>query len=243
MRDITLIFAHYNNPIMANIQMGYYSSLPQDVRDKLHVILVDDCSEHPPIVPSNLGFAYSEYKILKHRRWDWLICRNLGQKEATTEWRLMTDIDHIVSEDALRYMQSQPLDPRKAYWLERKTLNSATDFTQLTEYKQHRDSWLMTGEAFDFVGRYWEDFSGAYGSSGHFTERVKRKMGEPITLPVHLWRVGRETVPDASTPKEIDGKPTRKTPDDRAAMITVRRKLANSGKPPMYLSLPWERVR
>lgn len=243
MRDITLIFPVWNNPIMANIQMGYYSSLPAEVRAHLHVILVDDCSERPPIVPAGLNFDYREYRVLKHRRWDWLICRNLGMAEAETEWRIMTDIDHIVPEETLRYVMEQPLDAHRPYWFTRKTLTSPTDFTALVDYKSHHDSWMMTGEAFEKVGGYDERYSGNYGSSGEFTNRVRATLGKPVELPVPLWRVGRETVPDASTPKEIDGVPTRKQPKDRAGMIEARRRIMKEGGPPRRLTLPWERVR
>lgn len=243
MRDITLVYAFWNNPLQANIAMDYYNGLPPDIRAHLHVILTDDCSERRPIVPANLGFDYREYRVLKHRRWDWLIARNLGMAEAQTEWRLMTDIDHIVPEDSLRYIMNDELDPKRAYHLSRMTLESATDFTKVVPYKKHSDSWLMTGEAFERVGGYDERYSGLYGSSGEFTWRVEQKLGKALQLHVPLWRVGRETVADASTPKEIDGVPTRKTPKDRAGMIEARRRVAKEGGPPRRLTLPWERVR
>lgn len=242
MRDITLIFAYWNNATMANIQADYYSALPADIRSHLHVILVDDCSESRPIVPV-VNFDYREYRVLQHRRWDWLVCRNLGHHEATTEWRIMTDIDHIVPEQTLRYVMNEELDPEKAYHFSRMTLESPTDFTKLVPYKRHGDSWMMTGAAFDKVGGYDERFSGLYGSSGEFTGRVTSRLGTPLQLHVPLWRVGRETVPDASTPKEIDGKPTRKTPHDRAGMIQARRRILKEGGAPKRLTLPWERVR
>lgn len=243
MRDLTLIFSYWNNPVMTNIQMDYYGALPADIRSHLRVILVDDCSDARPIVPANLPFDYREYRILQHRRWDWLICRNLGQAEASTEWRIMTDIDHIVPEETLRYVMNEELDAKRAYHFSRMTLTSPTDFTQVVPYKKHSDSWLMTGAAFEKVGGYEERYAGCYGSSGEFTGRVEAKLGKAVQLHVPLWRVGRETVPDASTPKEIDGVLTRKQPKDRAGMIEARRRVMKEGGPPKRLTLPWERVR
>ncbi len=243
MREITLITAYWNNREMANIQAAHYAAMPKDIRKHFHWILVDDCSDVRPAVPDKLNFLYSEYRVLKHRRWDWLICRNLGHHVAQTEWRIMTDIDHLVPEETLRYVMTEGLDARRAYHFTRKTLWNVHDYSSATDYKKHSDSWMMTGDAFDYVGRYFENFSGLYGSSGEFTGRTEAKLGKAVQLPVPLWRVGRETVADASTPKEIDGVPTRKQPKDKAGMIEARRKLLNSKEPPMYLSLPWERVR
>lgn len=243
MRDITIIFPFWNNTSMATIQMGYYSALPADIRSHLHIILVDDCSVQRPDVPADLPFDYREYRILKHRRWDWLICRNLGQAEAQTEWRIMTDIDHIVPEETLRYVMNEALDVQRAHRFSRMTLTSPTDFTQVTPYKLHPDSWMMTKDAFEKVGGYDERYAGNYGSSGEFTGRVEAKLGKAVQLHVPLWRVGRETVPDASTPKEIDGVLTRKQPRDRAGMIEARRRVTKEGGPPRRLTLPWERVR
>lgn len=243
MRDITLVFAAWNNPSMCRIQTDYYAKLPEDVRAHLHVIITDDCSDLRPDVAAELPYDYREYRVLKHRRWDWLICRNLGMKEAVTEWRIMTDIDHIVPEETLRYVMTQPLDVRRAYRFSRKTLWDVNDYSSATDYKAHSDSWMMTGEAFDYVGGLDERYSGNYGSSGEFTGRTESKLGKAIQLPVPLWRVGRETVPDASTPKEIDGVPTRKQPKDRAGMIEARRRVMKEGGPPQRLTLPWERIR
>lgn len=243
MRDITLITAYWNNQQMANIQAAHYAAMPADIRQHFHWILVDDCSDVRPTVPEKLPFLYSEYRVLKHRRWDWLICRNLGMHAANTEWRIMTDIDHLVPEETLRYVMTERLDARRAYRFTRKTLWDVNNYDSATDYKAHGDSWMMTGDAFDYVGGYDERYAGYYGSSGEFTGRTEAKLGKAIQLPVPLWRVGRETVADASTPKEIDGVPTRKQPKDKAGMIEARRRVMKEGGPPQRLTLPWERVR
>lgn len=238
---VTIVQAYWNNAGMASYQAKYMDGLPRDIKGNLSWILVDDCSDIPPNVPE-LSFSYRQYRIKEHRRWDWLICRNLGMAESVTEWVIMTDIDHIVPEETLRDVINRPLDVNKAYRFERVTLQSKDDIKDVTPYKPHNDTWMMTREAFNRVGRYYENFSGYYGSSGEFTARVEKTLGKPERLPGVLIRVPREVIPDASTPRELKGEPTRKTPKDRAGMIEARRRVAR-GEPIKYLSLPWERVR
>ena len=72
--------------------------------------------------------------------------------EATTEWALMTDIDHLLPEETLRSLLTRDLDPREVYRLAR------VDAPDLTPYKIHPNTWLMTRAMYDSIGGYDERF-------------------------------------------------------------------------------------
>jgi hypothetical protein len=173
---------------------------PEELRARLHVIIVDDCSPRWPALPhvvqpmEQLGLAsFRLYRTKVDVRWNWLFCRNLGVSEATTDWVFMTDIDHVMPGKTLARLLDATLDSRKAYRMSR------VDAPDLTPYKPHPNTWLMTRMLFDRIGGYDERFSGFYGTDGEFRRRVQDTSDEIVILPQVMVRYPREVVADAST--------------------------------------------
>lgn len=237
MRDLTLIMPFYKNGRMLQTQYDHLRSFPDDLKAHLRLIIVDDCSPKPAVRPDPpLGFGFAMYRILEDVRWNWIAARNLAVERANTRWVLMTDIDHMLPPETARRVICGKLNRRKAYRFSR------VDAPDLTPYKLHPNTWLMTRKLFDQVGGYDERFSGFYGSDGEFRDRVIRTAGDPVLLPEVMVRVPREVVHDASVPQTIGGKPTRKTPADREGMRAARARIAEEGGAPHRLTFPWERV-
>lgn len=235
-RPITLIFPYYRNPRMLKIQLDELSRLPDDVRGALHLIVVDDGSPEFDLreyVWPEDGFglaSFQVFRIMVDVRWNWIAARNLAASKATTEWLLMTDIDHLVPEATLRRIQEGPLEYRNVYRFSR------VDAPDMTLYKPHPNSWLLTKKRFDRIGGYDERFSGYYGTDGEFRDRVAKEAKEVIILEEHLVRVPREVVPDASTTTY-----QRKQPEDRDGVQRVRKLIAKDPTP-LRGSFPWIQV-
>jgi hypothetical protein len=234
-RELTLINPYYLNPGMLQRQYAHLASLPDDLKARLRYIVVDDGSPYDPAVrpssPLGLG-GFALYRIGVDVRWNWIACRNLAVAQAKTSWVLMTDIDHMVPEATLRRVLDGKLHPARAYRFAR------VDAPDLTPYKPHPNSWLMTRDAFDRMGGYDERFSGFYGSDGEFRDRLKKTLGEPVLLEEHpLIRVPREVVADASTTTY-----GRKEEQDRDGIQAARKRIAREGGAPLRGSFPWARV-
>lgn len=244
MRPLTLIMPYYENPGMLREQLRHLTSMSEDVRAALHLIVVDDGSQYHPArlvcersVGGYLGSA-SLYRIKVDVRWNWIACRNLAMHKAQTEWRLMTDIDHLVPEATLRDVMTSELNVKRAYKFRRQDLVYLDTFTTKPSPKPHPNTWLMTGDVFDRVGGYDERFSGCYGSDGEFRDRVQavtRQKPVPV-FGSPVVRVPRELVPDASTTAY-----TRKDPAlDRGRVKLIRARRGAAA--PLRLTFPWERV-
>lgn len=234
MREITLINPYYLNPGMLQRQYAHLAALPEDLRRRLRYIVVDDGSPHDAATPpaADLGIGgFALYRIDVDVRWNWLACRNLAAAKANTAWLLMTDIDHMLPEVTARRILDGDLDETRVYRFSR------VDDPDMTPYKPHPNSWLMTGRTFERVGGYDERFSGFYGSDAEFRDRVTRRTGEAILLPQPLVRVPREVTPDASTTTY-----GRKEEQDRAGIAAARARIRAEGGPPLRLSFPWSRV-
>lgn len=241
-RPWTLVLPYYENPTMLAKQLDWMEKWPDHLRREVTVIVVDDGSPTRPALPvvrdwaagrELLPFKVRLYRIGVDVRWNWIACRNLAMAEADTEWRLMTDIDHLVpAETGEMICTGKHLKARRIYRFSR------VDYPEGTPYKPHPNSWLMTGAMFDKVGGYDERFSGYYGTDGMFRDRCAAAAERVDMLPQVLIRVPREAVPDASTTTY-----GRKEKQDHDGVKRIRAEIAQSGKlTPLRGSFPWERL-
>lgn len=251
MTPITLILPYYNNPGMLAVHVSAWRGYAPDLKTALHVIVVDDCSapnKAARAVIEDTGIASLRlYRTAVDVRWNWLFCRNLGAREATTDWLLLTDVDHVMPAATLRRLTAGGLDDGKVYRFSRMTVEAAGGEAPpvLTPYKPHADSFFMTKALYWRLGGYDERFSGFYGSSSDIRHRMTA-MGISIDLlPEALLRYPRETIADASMPKTIDGLPTRKTRQDEEGLSRVRaqiKAMPPGAWKPRTISFPYERL-
>lgn len=203
-RDLTFICAFYLNQGMLLEQQKVWSSYAKDLQRRFHVIVTDDGSPHHPartvFAPAGIA-SQTLFRTGVDVRWNWLFCRNLGVAKATTDWVLLTDIDHVLPERTLRTVLEADLDPEKVYRFSRVDAHGPFPWPQgsLTPYKPHPNTWMMTRAMFDRIGGYDERFSGYYGSDSEFRERVQTSARSVVMLPDPLVRYPREIIPDAST--------------------------------------------
>lgn len=213
---ITFVYAYYENPGMFEIQQATWASYPEKIRERLEVIVTDDCSFQSPAknyLSRTNGVNISLYEIIEKVRWNWLECRNIGAHYAKGGWILLTDMDHVVPVEVISKLMKgiNGLNPQTVYQFGR------VKAPDLTPYKFHNDSFFLTRELFWLSGGYDEDFSGLYGTSGMFRNRLLKVADRNKKLEtLHLVLYGREVQPDASTV----GFP-RKEGRDPAAILRV----------------------
>lgn len=245
MRDLTLVMAYYENAGMLKEHQRIWRHYPEEWRRHLHVIVVDDCSPLSPAIDAvesdDIGLgSFRLYRIDEKRKWNWLACRNLGMAECQTDWALMTDIDHGLPGETLHAILTMELNETHAHRFGRVSM------PDLLPYKSHPDSYLLTVKLFDQVGGYDERFSGNYGSSGEFRDRLTIGDGpyqrhadalEELNWLV-LVRYPREVIPDASTTQF-----QRKRQDEGKAIGRIRKE---RNALPIWetkrLTFPWTRL-
>jgi len=94
---LSIIIAIYNSHEAVRRQVLWFTSM--DLPDDIEIIFVDDGS-NPPLGPYNL----KNLRIIQtndKRPWTQGLARNRGIKEARGEYLLLTDIDHILSKEAI----------------------------------------------------------------------------------------------------------------------------------------------
>jgi hypothetical protein len=251
MRDLTLVLPHFCNLGMLSEQEKIWAAYPSDLRSRLHVVVVDDRSPKGfrptpkmPITVDGLA-SFRIYRLIEKKRWNWLACRNLGAKLATTDWILLTDIDHALPVETLRRLLDGDLNPKSAYRFSRVDAPRPWPYglSECSAYKPHNDTWLMTKSLFfsDGVFGYDERLSGCYGTSGEFKDRVYATADSVVRLPEVVIRYPREIIPDASTHPSVY---TRKGDpgNDRELENRKRKRAQIRDWKPLHGLTPYEEV-
>lgn len=239
-RAFTLVVPYYDNPGMLREQQRIWRDLPADIREALHVVVVDDGSPRHPAAPAvnpDTHKALASFRLFRTKvdvRWNWIFCRNLGVEKAKTEWVLMTDIDHVIPAETWRRLMRGKLDPLRAYRLSRVAKQD------MAERNPHPNTWAMTRHMFiNRIGGYDERFSGVYGSDGQFHTRVEMWARDIHLLSEHAVLYDESVIPDACTTTY-----ERKTPEDRERRTVIKAAIHSMGTTyqPKRLTFPWEQV-
>lgn len=222
---VTLIVPFYMNAEFFARQAAGWSEYPEDLRANLSVIVVDDGSPVPAVMPSNVPFSLRLFRIREDRRWNWLAARNIGAHEAADGWLMLTDMDHVVTAETLRAVVYGERCSDVIYGFSRKEHTGEPLIA-------HPNSWLMTRAMFWKVGGYDEALSGCYGSDGDWRRRCA------AVAPIHILTdslVRYEYQADSSTTHYL-----RKQPEDAA----VKKIVAARGKgwKPKALTFPYDEV-
>lgn len=245
-RAFSLVMAYYDNPGMLEEHARQWARLPKRVLDLLHVRIIDDGSPRWPakdiaktIRAGNHGHAegpasFELYRMKTDVAWNQDACRNIGVKHASssTEWVLLTDMDHVVPRETWERLMFCELDPSVVYRFARVT---APD---MTPYKYHPNTWAMRARTFWKCGGYDERLAGNYGTDGDFLVRIRSRGTRIVDLAEHVVRYPRELVPDASTTTLERKRPEEK--DNIRRLVAARQKDPNWR--PLHFSFAYERV-
>jgi hypothetical protein len=232
-RPITLGLAYYENRGMLAVQVAAIAKLPQELRERITVIVVDDGSPTAPAaLPAERPCDMRLYRMREDIPWNQDACRNLAVAEAPTDWVLLTDMDHVPTGKLWRRAIEGLLDPKVVYTFARV---SAPD---MAPYKPHPNSWLLTRAMYDRVGGYDERYRGVYGTDGIFAKQLRQNARKIAPLKEVLIRYPREVVPDASTTTLA-----RKSVENELRRAAVKAQIKGSGqREPIRGLTAWDRV-
>ena len=198
---LSIVSPYYNQPQMLAVQGHEVAKHPQGVE----FVLVDDGSrEHPaPIMP-----GMRQFRVLKDVPWNQDAARNIGADEASGDWLLLTDLDHVFAATAVRDILALiPTLARRAYRFRRALASTGKALWPAPNV------WLMPRDLFWRIGGYDERHAGTYGTDREFSARVAAVCAIGI-LPVSATVYTSADVPDASSalprdPQRVETLPGR----------------------------------
>lgn len=231
MKKITAIYPYYENPLFFAYQLNVWAQYKANVGDHVSFIVVDDGSKITKAsemlrVASLRPRDIRLYEIEVDVRWNWLAARNIGAHHADDQWVLLTDMDHVITEEVLYELIRGDHDPFKIYRFSRREHHGK-------QIHPHPNSWFMTKRMFWRVGGYDEALSGHYGTDGEYRRRCAATAKINI-LTDELVR--HEYIDDSSTTHYL-----RKQPEDAAVKRMIRARPSNWK--PKTLSFPYHEVK
>lgn len=233
---ITLIHPYYENPEMFKKQQIMWSEMPEDLLEKTHFIVVDDCSKDEPIekhILKDLNINLSCYRVKVKIRWNWLMCRNLAAYLAKDGYLFLSDMDHALPEDSLRKLHDMDKNPNKFYLFHR------VDAPDMTPYKAHPNTYFMHKNLYWAIGGYDETYAGHYGTDGMYRKRCIKKAGQALHSECVVVRYPGDLMPDGRT-QDFERKENRHP----AALKRVLQLKEVLGEQDLIrvIQCPWEKV-
>jgi len=241
MKHLSFVMAYYMNPVMLAYQYDVWASYPDNLKERIDVVLVDDGSPSEYAItvrrPDNLP-PLRIYRVIVDKPWHQHGARNLGAREAEGPWLFLTDMDHVLSAESLERL----LERRNENVVYMFARVDAPDMTPTRRHdgtmKPHPNTFAMTKEIYWKIGGYDERFCGIYGTDSLFRSRAAALAKFRHLDDVPIIRYSREIIADAST-RTLARKEGR---SDAKRRLLAKIAAEGSVDKTETLKFPWERV-
>ena len=195
-----MVYPYYDNPGMLTTQISEWMMYDAAIKRRLRIIIIDDASPkvHAATIvtrySSRVGISTSVFRVTKDIPWGQDGARNIGMHHCTTDWALMTDIDHVLMRDQVGKMLFFAANATRGnYYLpKRERMN-------MQPHHPHPNTFLFNREDFWAMGGYDEDFVGWYGSDGNFRKCCKGAGLRELPASFTMTLFGIEDCYDANS--------------------------------------------
>ncbi len=176
---ITLIYpAYYQNDNHESFYqiLKEYDKLSDEIKERLKIIIVDDCSKHPLTLP-NLNINITLLRINVDIPWNNSGARNLGACFADTRKIILADIDWFFPEETLNVLINSDVPNDTFVVFNSCILNNNVERTSV-----HPNTYCVLKHTFFKYGGYDEKFCGFYGEDIFFRKNIMRKNAKFMRL-------------------------------------------------------------
>jgi len=209
---IYLIYPYYENPQMLERQIENWNRYSGLLRDRIRVILIDDCSPDNPAEPifEKCKAPKKLFRVKENIPWGQHHARNVGARviKGDDSWLFMSDMDVILTPEALNNLIDINPDPGRYHTFARKFVGG------VREDKYHCNTFMVTHKNFWAVNGYDCDYCGTYGGDGAFLRQLHQiaphlhhgpeekhvpRHAEMSGHTITLWGYEADIIEDANT--------------------------------------------
>lgn len=243
MRNLTCIFAYYDNPSMLEHQYSVWATYPEWYQSRVQFVVVDDASPRSPAIdvprPAVLNGRVRIYRVAKDVPWHQDGARNLGAHVAEDGWLFLTDMDHVLPAASLDLLWVRAKRESCFYTFGRWDADTNAPMLNADgRPKPHPNSYAMARSLYWRAGGYDEDFCGVYGTDGAFRKQLLAAGRHVHLEDVQIIRYSRDVISDAST-RTLDRK--QYGGDQAKAAAWARKRGAGRENKILTLAFEWER--
>jgi len=194
-KELTIGFSVFGQPKMLAYWFEKFLAQPQEWRDRVEVVVVDDCGTPKAVVPEGITL----FRVKTDIKWNQGGARNLIAEQATTDRLMLIDPDMTLEDGMLQKLVEESRHLRPGLVFRPALRHVATGAFDHTSPNVH----LMMRKDFDVLGGYDEDYCGHKGWSDVQLLRVmQRAMVTRTREDIWFWfHHGDKKVPDAQVTK------------------------------------------
>lgn len=161
-------------------------------------VLVDDCSQSPVPLAALAAVSGRLVRSLSPGVWNYGV-KNLGAAVARHDWLMFTNVDHVLSTQAIEAVAAIAAGARPDCYYRFPRRNPQAPAESRYNTQHHIGTLLLHRSAFDAIGGYDEDFCGAYGHDDTWMQSCLQAHGyhEEFCEIVMDNYSGRLDLPDA----------------------------------------------
>lgn len=183
---INIIYPYYSNPQMLERQVENWERWSGALGKRCTFILVDDCSPEPakPIF-EKLRHKKKLFRVKENIPWAQHHARNIGAFEAEGDnpWLFISDMDIILTPEALNdWLDTNP-DPARTHTFERHFIGN------IREPKMHCNTFMVKKKNYWAVNGYDVDYCGGYGGDMEFMRQLYT-----VAPPLHHGKMSKHLV-------------------------------------------------
>lgn len=240
---VSLVMPYYDNPGMLEIHYETLAHFPDEIKDRIELIIVDDGSPVTPAATVKRPDGLPRTKIFRvavDMPWHQHAARNIGAHEARHDWLMLTDIDHLLPLQSWKdiFAIEPPIAVQDVFTFTRYEADTGKRKIKNGNEHPHPNTFLMRKDFFWSVGGYDEDYCGVYGTDGMWRKRLWG-VAKQKHLKTKIIRYMREVQPDAST-TTLPRKEGR-DPMAKPRIEQMKREKGTVGVPTV-LSMPYTRA-
>ena len=185
--------------------MDHYGQFPKEVRDRLHIIIVDDGSQRIDAL-STLRKEYGAipqsprldlWRIEVDIPWNQPEANNLAVRECVTRWFVRFDIDHwLTLTNMIELLKFVDGGPKEAvYPFSRTCAGPVLKGIGRRNLRPHPNIFLCTRDLWNKVGGSDETLSGNYGHDDFAGGRLLRYGQSPLKICIENFEEGTDCLP------------------------------------------------
>jgi len=161
---MNIIFPVYNiSDEILSLHLKEWHSLPEEIRNKINLIIVDDCSPNPFPINIYTGFKTKIARVNTDIKWHAEGAFNLGFLLADDDWCVLLQSDHVMPTEEIIKMVNLKKERGNLYVFQRMRPDGTSRNKNVASMTIiHRDDYWL-------VGGYDEDFCENHGGSDWLT--------------------------------------------------------------------------
>ena len=187
MNDVTFIMTWYGQPNHLYIQLEFFKQQGKKLDIKPKLIMINDGHEDRKYFERMIK-AYKPHihltgiQLDKDHGFNSHMCRNIGVKQAKTDWIFLTDVDCHLSEELFGYIIAEAKLDDSMYYVPKANMEIKENMEEyelldpkgIIKKVTHPNTWLMTRECFWSTGGYDIEFQNVRQGDAEFWLSIGR---------------------------------------------------------------------